>query len=227
LKYPTSTGAKDALPRSRADLIAQITLPECAGDHTWTDQPGDRESLPINCVNFYQAFLFCIWDGESLSGRLPSEAEWNAAAAGGGQQRAYPWSPRDNPGSLAIDGFAIYGKMDRYPYPVGMHTNGAGLWGTLDLGGNVYEWTRDTGMPLASDPVTGKVESPYKQTGSDPIWLENDTLFTSYRALRGGSFKHIDCGSCDPKVKLRTSSRVLLEGFSVYNDLGFRCARNY
>jgi formylglycine-generating enzyme required for sulfatase activity len=48
-------------------------------------------------MDWYEAYAFCIWDG----GFLPTDAEWNYAAAGGAQQRAYPWS--NPPTSLTID----------------------------------------------------------------------------------------------------------------------------
>lgn len=43
---------------------------------------------PLNCVPWYVLFAFCVWDG----GRLPTDAEWGFAAAGGEEQRPFPWS---------------------------------------------------------------------------------------------------------------------------------------
>jgi formylglycine-generating enzyme required for sulfatase activity len=45
----------------------------------------------MNCVNWYEAYAFCIWD----VGFLPRETEWEYAAVGGNQQRQYPWGTAD------------------------------------------------------------------------------------------------------------------------------------
>ena len=112
---------------------------------------GSQENLPINCVNWYEAYAFCIWDG----GFLPSEAEWEYAAAGGSQQREYPWGTTA-PGTACPGTGCEYAIYDcDYPSgsgsctgvtniaPVGTATLGAGLWGQLDLAGNVWEWNLD------------------------------------------------------------------------------------
>ena len=111
---------------------------------TWTDDPDANDNRPINCINWYEAFAFCAWDG----GFLPTEAEWNYAAAGGAEQRAYPWSVP--PSAVTIDSsYAVYscaagctGVAD-----IGLVGSkspaGDGRWGQADLAGNVWEWNLD------------------------------------------------------------------------------------
>jgi formylglycine-generating enzyme required for sulfatase activity len=117
-----------------------------AGYQTWTNAAGSQENLPINCVNWWESYAFCIWDG----GFLPSEAEWEYAAAGGSQQREYPWgTTAPGAGNLyaiyacdyASDGGTCTGVTN--VAPVGTPTLGAGLWGQLDLAGDVAEWNLD------------------------------------------------------------------------------------
>jgi formylglycine-generating enzyme len=76
---------KTLLPATSDALKAQL-----AGG-TWTANPGANEILPITNVSWFVAFAFCAWDG----GRLPTNAEWNYAAAGGSEQRLYPWMGTD------------------------------------------------------------------------------------------------------------------------------------
>src|ERR1017187_1370713 len=40
-----------------------INLGICSPFSTWTSAPGVQETLPINCVNWWEAYAFCIWDG--------------------------------------------------------------------------------------------------------------------------------------------------------------------
>jgi formylglycine-generating enzyme required for sulfatase activity len=121
---------------------------ECTGDATWTPAAGSQENLPMNCISWAEAQAFCIWD----QGFLPSEAEWAYAAAGGTDEREYPWGSKD-PGTACQ--YAIYGCYYPPPNPtrtctgpvnyapVGTTTLGVGKWGQFDLEGEVQEWVLD------------------------------------------------------------------------------------
>lgn len=126
-----------------AELSCHATLA------TWTSTAAANETRPLNCANWWQAYAFCVWDG----GFLPSDAEWNYAAAGGDEQRLYPWGDRD-PGtdsSLAVHncswgGYSTCGSFVLIA-PTGSVPAGDGRWGHSDMAGNLAEWTRDTGGP--------------------------------------------------------------------------------
>jgi sulfatase modifying factor 1 len=171
---------------------------------TWTPSVESRENLPINCVNWYEAYAFCIWDG----GFLPSEAEWEYAAAGGIRQQRYPWGSTD-PGTT--NQYAIYdchypsgsGSCTGGAAPVGTASLGAGLWGQLDLAGNVNEWNLD-------------FYASYGAPCADCAYL---TTAGSYRVIRGGYFYNfasylLPSGRSDDPPSVRSVC------------IGFRCARS-
>ena len=112
---------------------------------SWSDEPADNENRPINCVTWYEAEAFCIWDG----GRLPSDLEWEYAVRGGNRERRVPWS--DTAANSAF-GFANCGNNSVTPsitqiWPVGSSPAGDGRWGQSDLAGNLWEYTVDFSGP--------------------------------------------------------------------------------
>jgi formylglycine-generating enzyme required for sulfatase activity len=152
-------GAHPALPGSGwrsewsellpANQSVLIDLLSCQ-DHSWSLSSED-DRRPITCLTYHLAFAFCIWDG----GRLPTRAEWSYAAAGGSEQRAYPWAA---PGAAVIidRAHANYGRpcagcSAKDLIDVGTLPLGNGRWGHADLSGNAWEWNLDgSGSPPVS-----------------------------------------------------------------------------
>jgi formylglycine-generating enzyme len=193
-----------ALVAKTTDLVSRV---KCnAMYQAWTDGAGGNENKAMNCVTWYEAMAFCIWDG----GYLPTDAEWNYAASGGDEQRAYPWSIP--PGSTTIDctyanffinspsgTFCVNGTggINRVGTP-----NGNGRWKQADLAGNVNEWILDW------------------DAGSHPVPCNDCANLTpgSDRVLRGGSFTNM---ASDLRVASRDHNLPVIRLY----DVGFRCAR--
>jgi formylglycine-generating enzyme len=202
--------------------LEDSSLSSCGTTSTWTHALGTQEPLPIDCVSWYQAYAFCIWDG----GFLPSEAEWEYAAAGGSQQRLYPWGSAD-PGSGATSyAYAIYatGAADAgclYPAPgsdcnsvssiapVGTPQAGAALWGQLDMGGELWEWNLDVAT------------SAYPNPCKDCATLPEDGGASSDRWYPGGAFDRASDQLMLPPQYFYSGPPDLPEG-----NVGFRCARS-
>jgi formylglycine-generating enzyme required for sulfatase activity len=167
-----------------------------ASYQTWTDSPGENENRPINCITWYEAFAFCIWDG----GRLPTEAEWNNAAAGGSEQRAYPWSVPSTSTTIDLT-YAVYGSSPSTANVGSKSPKGNGKWGQADLAGNVWEWVLDW---------YGSYPNPCTNCAN----LSNATN----RVIRGGGFNY-------GATNLLASHRGYLNPSSRFRSIGSRCVR--
>ena len=147
---------------------------------------------PIVNVTWDDAKRYCDWAG----GRLPTEAEWEYAARGGKQGKKCPWGDEINQAHANYDSTGTT-PVAKYPQ---------NDWGLYDVSGNVWEWTKDW------------YDKDYYKTSpeADP---PGPTQQTTYRVVRGGSWRDID------PWYLRCSVRVRLEPVNGSSYVGFRCVR--
>jgi iron(II)-dependent oxidoreductase len=156
---------------------------------------------PVMHVSWYEADAFARWAGK----RLPSEAEWEKAAAWGpyasGPQRQ-PWGDEPPSHESANLDQTAFG-----PAPAGAYPDGASSYGVLGMVGDAWEWT-------ASDftRYPGFRAYPYR---------EYSELFfgDGYKVLRGGSW------ATRTRVMRNTMRNWdLPERRQIF--AGFRCARD-
>lgn len=195
-----------------SEVVVTDASLDCSGFATWTPSPGSRDNLPINCLNWYEAYAFCIWD----DGFLPSEAEYFYAAEAGSQQRLYPWGNAD---PKTANQYAIFSSPDSgacyYPdggpcidwrniAPVGKALSGVAFWGQYDLAGNIQGWDLDW------------YNNAGVATCTDCAHLSDSS--TGRRVIRGGAFQF-------PAFDLVTSERYGSDPAGVGQPFGVRCAR--
>jgi gamma-glutamyl hercynylcysteine S-oxide synthase len=130
---------------------------------------------PVMFVNWYEAEAWCRW----AKRRLPTEAEWEAAALGeaaangsclADSKRRWPWGEAAPSSEHANLGFAFDGPLD-----VAACAAGDSAFGCRQMIGNVWEWTASDFVPLP-----GFAADPYEDY-SRP-W------FNTRKVLRGGSW---------------------------------------
>ena len=149
------------------------------GKGGWEMRRFDRwEPLPLDAavihVCWHEARAYCRWAGR----RLPTELEWEVAAAGqpdasgslSGTRRRYPWgNGKPAPHLANLEGSAL-GTI-----AVGAWPASDSAFGCRQMIGNAWEWTEDTFGPYPG--FTPDMYADYSQP-----------LFGDTKVLRGGAW---------------------------------------
>ena len=128
---------------------------------------------PVVFVTWFEAEAWCRWAGR----RLPSEAEWEAAAIGeptpdktrlADTRRRWPWGEAPpSPAHANLD-FAFDGPVD-----VAACAAGDSAFGCRQMTGNVWQWTASDFLPFAG-------------FSADPYVDYSQPWFGTRKVLRGG-----------------------------------------
>lgn len=164
----------------------------------FTIMPG-YENHPVTMVTWFGAKGYC----EAQAARLPSEQEWEKAARGAEDNRAYPWG-----NILERNQANYYSSHDIFEKVMGKggDTTPVGFYNGATYDGYA---TLDNASPYGVYDMAGNVWQ----------WTANIYEGTHYRYLRGGS--KIDYGY-NLRVWTRNSVRPDYEGPSI----GFRCVKD-
>jgi len=142
-----------------AQCVRKGACTEPTDDGRWRDPVYAQH--PVTGVDWEQANDFASWVG----GRLPTEAEWEKVCRGT-DGRTYSWGD-----AAATHEVANYDNVIGDTTPVGSYPDGAGPYGALDMGGNVWEWTSSL-----------IAKYPYHHDGRE------DPDGVGRRMVRGGSY---------------------------------------
>ena len=179
----------DAGPTEEVKQQEDVWVARC------TERAGQNDH-PVNCLTYSAADQFCRWRKR----RLPTEAEWEAAAQGA-DQRAYPWGNASPDCDRAcFDKNSECRGGDVATCSAGSPASDKTPTDLFGMAGNVAEWVSDGWTPK---PLSG----------TDPRAIP----FAKTRVVRGGDFfNNVDM--------LRSATRREVHPAAAEPWIGVRCA---
>ncbi|HOX36506.1 MAG TPA: SUMF1/EgtB/PvdO family nonheme iron enzyme [Candidatus Brocadiia bacterium] len=178
----------------------------------WQSERFNRDDMPVVCVSYADAHEYTQWLNAILpwdsdwETDLPTEAEWEKAAAGM-QGLPYPWGSTADPKRVVMGGGydETAGLKDAKAMPSGMSP-----FGLHHCLGNAKEWCLDWYNPSTYSLRIQKGRNGICAT--DPVGPSDGQL----RCLRGG-------GWADSLSAIRCQTRDGAEPGIKRDDVGFRC----
>jgi formylglycine-generating enzyme required for sulfatase activity len=194
--YIRDTGWRSEWKLAATAAGLEELVSSCLGNATYPLRENSPE-VPMNCVNWQEAFAFCIWDGK----RLLTEAEYELAAKNGAENWRYPWGSEEPTFEHAVYGCTGDGTCGPTDIPpVGSKRKGDSNDGLHDLAGSIGEWVFDSFSDLYPNPCIDCAS----------------TAESEFRGFRGGDW--ISPG------RLESWARNMTKSESRTGNWGIRCA---
>jgi len=172
----------------------------CKSDFRGKQKIKDIGNEPVTNVSYYEAWAYARWAGK----RLPTEAEWEKAAAWDEDKMVkhlYPWGnePANDNNSNLLESH-LWHTIETGSLPTSRS-----YYGCHQMISDMWEWTSSEFMPY-----------PGFQTGFAEY---NDKWFGNQKVLRGGSF-------ATSRHQARNTYRNFFRCPERWMIAGFRCAKD-